>query len=88
MERPLALHTSALSETEYTAYSNIISELIDGQGPTRREEDDWESSDVPIGETRGWIRGKYGVDAGIIDQACVDDVLDESGSGKADSNSS
>lgn len=68
MDRPLALHSSALSEAEYTAYSSIVSELIDGQGSTRRQQD--ESSEVPIGEARGWMRGKYGVDAGTIDQVC------------------
>ncbi|KAG9000588.1 hypothetical protein FRB94_005334 [Tulasnella sp. JGI-2019a] len=66
MERPLALHSSALSESEYTAYSSIITELIGSTHNARQG--DWETAEVPVGEARGWIRGKYGVDAGLIDQ--------------------
>lgn len=67
MERPLALHISALSEAEYSAYSSIINDIIPGHGSTGRD-GDWETTEVPLGEARGWIRGKYGVDAALLDQ--------------------
>lgn len=64
MERPLALHESALSEAEYTAYTCILHEIV-GSSPNS----DWsERTEVPWGEAKGWIRGKYGVDAPTFDQ--------------------
>ncbi|KAG9041306.1 hypothetical protein FS837_012426 [Tulasnella sp. UAMH 9824] len=65
MERPLALHESALSEPEYQAYTCILNEL-----PPETAGAEWEAAaaQVPLGEAKGWIRGKYAVDAALLDQ--------------------
>ncbi|KAG8897597.1 hypothetical protein FRB99_008054 [Tulasnella sp. 403] len=73
MDRPLALHVSALSEPEYQAYTCIFNEVVPrDDGGQRPQSDglglDWEHKDVPVGEARGWIRGKYGVDAALLDK--------------------
>lgn len=60
MERPLELHVSALSEPEYNAYTCILRDIVPGG--------EWETADIPVGEAKGWIRGKYGVDAILLDQ--------------------
>lgn len=68
MERPLALHSSALSESEYAAYSSIVLDILPPNEPQVGQDWDRESTDIPLGEAKGWIRGKYGVDAGLLDQ--------------------
>lgn len=63
MERPLALHESALSEPEYQAYTCILHEIAPETAGA-----EWEAAQVPMGEAKGWIRGKYAVDAALLDQ--------------------
>ncbi|KIO33116.1 hypothetical protein M407DRAFT_17981 [Tulasnella calospora MUT 4182] len=63
MERPLALHESALSEPEYQAYTCILHEIAPETAGV-----EWEAAQVPMGEAKGWIRGKYAVDAALLDQ--------------------
>ncbi|KAG9019064.1 hypothetical protein FRB90_006807 [Tulasnella sp. 427] len=63
MERPLALHESALSEPEYQAYTCILHEIAPDTAGS-----EWEAVQVPMGEAKGWIRGKYAVDAALLEQ--------------------
>ena len=72
-DRPLALHVSALSPDEYSSYTAVLAELA---GPGQ-DDNPWERP-VDVAEARGWIRGRYGLDASIVDKvrlpiACVVD---------------
>ncbi|KAG8919380.1 hypothetical protein FRC02_001712 [Tulasnella sp. 418] len=75
MSRPLALHSSALSEREYTCYAAILAELLPSVGVPQSQgglgQVDWDSQHFPFGEAKGWIRGKYGVDAAVLEQVCL-----------------
>ncbi|KAF8514016.1 hypothetical protein BU17DRAFT_94902 [Hysterangium stoloniferum] len=66
--RPLTLHVSALSDAEYAAYTQSLSELASPVSPGKDAE--WETVVLSVREARGWIRGRYGacVDGAIIDQ--------------------
>lgn len=61
--RPLTLHVSALSNSEYNAYTTSLADVT---SPT--PEVAWEDITMGVREARGWIRGRYGVDGSVIDQ--------------------
>jgi len=63
--RPLTLHVSALSNSEYNAYTTSLADVTSPLPHVALE-------DIMVGvrEARCWIRGRYGVDGAIIDQVC------------------
>lgn len=61
--RPLTLHVSALSNAEYNAYT---ANLAEATAPMPNVA--WEDVSMGVREARGWIKGRYGVDGGVIDQ--------------------
>lgn len=65
MDRTLALHISALSPDEYDLYPAVLRELA---GPGQ-DDDSWDRP-VDVMEARGWIRGRYGLEAAIVDKVC------------------
>lgn len=69
-ERPLLLHISALSPDEYESYTAVLAELA---GPGHGESQ-WNKS-VGVMEARGWLRGRYGLDAVLVDKASRFDRL-------------
>lgn len=77
MERPLLLHSSALSEKEYTAFTAILNDLTsdDAAGPSshrgRAVPLDVDAKHVSLGETKGWIRGKFGVESSVLDKVSL-----------------
>lgn len=62
-DRPLYLHISALSPEEFDSYTNVLTELA---GPGQ-DDDVWDRP-VDVMEARGWIRGRYGLDATMVDK--------------------
>jgi len=70
MARPLTLHLSALSDDEYTLYTSSLSEISSPpSSPSSSTPKDayWEDRIVSLREARGWMRGRYGVEGGVID---------------------
>jgi hypothetical protein len=63
VERPLVLHISALSPEEYDLYTAILADL---SGPAQ-DDHAWDRP-VDVMEARGWIRGRYGLDAALVDK--------------------
>ncbi|KAF9519285.1 hypothetical protein BS47DRAFT_1482251 [Hydnum rufescens UP504] len=63
VERPLVLHISALSPEEYDLYTAILADL---SGPAQ-DNHAWDRP-VDVMEARGWIRGRYGLDAALVDK--------------------
>lgn len=64
-DRPLYLHISALSPDEFELYTNVLSELA---GPGQ-DDAVWDRP-VDVMEARGWVRGRYGLDASMVDKVC------------------
>ena len=56
--RPLTLHTSALSDDEYSFYTSNISDLARCDG-TLHEDEFYEQITISVRETRAWLRGRY-----------------------------
>ena len=73
-ERPLYLHISALSPDEYQLYTDVLTELA---GPGQ-DDSQGVHADRPVDvmEARGWIRGRYGLDAGMVDKVRVSSLID------------
>ncbi|KAF8331103.1 uncharacterized protein EI90DRAFT_3154752 [Cantharellus anzutake] len=63
VDRPLVLHISALSPDEYGLFTSVLRELA---GPGQ-DDDSWDRP-VDVMEARGWIRGRYGLDAALVDK--------------------
>ncbi len=57
------LHISALSPDEYDLYPSVLRELA---GPGQ-DDDSWDRP-VDVMEARGWIRGRYRLDAALVDK--------------------
>ena len=54
--RQLSLHVSALTDLEYSAYTEALHDLIaDDQPPS----DDYQNVSVGVREVRAWLRGRY-----------------------------
>ncbi|KAF8322190.1 hypothetical protein DL93DRAFT_2093450 [Clavulina sp. PMI_390] len=64
-DRPLYLHISALSPDEYDVYTAVLRELA---GPGQDDTLGVSDRPVDIMEARGWIRGRYGLDAALVDK--------------------
>jgi hypothetical protein len=58
--RQLSLHISALGPKEYLAYTSALTELSGSS--------DWERQNVSVWEAKGWIRGRFGLSAAVLDQ--------------------
>ena len=56
--RPLTLHTSALSDDEYTFYTSSFSDLARCDGALH-EDEFYEKITISVRETRAWLRGRY-----------------------------
>jgi len=54
--RQLSLHVSALSDLEYSAYTEALHDLIAGDQPPS---DDYQNVSVGVREVRAWLRGRY-----------------------------
>lgn len=67
-DRPLYLHISALSPDEYQLYTGVLSELA---GPGQDDSQGVWDRPVDVMEARGWVRGRYGLDAGMVDKVRV-----------------
>ncbi len=72
--RKLALHASALSDTEYGLFMKSLREIIDDETPPNTEDSDahFEQMSIGVREARAWFRGRYSrVSASVIDGVCV-----------------
>ena len=58
--RPLTLHASALTDSEYTLYTTALLDLA-GEDPNEHPHDDsyYAALAVSAREARAWIRGRY-----------------------------
>ncbi|KAF8872275.1 hypothetical protein BD779DRAFT_349213 [Infundibulicybe gibba] len=68
--RPLSLHTSALSDAEYTLYTSSLADLtLTPNAPHEDEDNFYEHTRLGVREARAWLRGRYAqVPAPSIDQ--------------------
>ncbi|KDQ07175.1 hypothetical protein BOTBODRAFT_615393 [Botryobasidium botryosum FD-172 SS1] len=62
-QRPLELHISALSPQEFSSYTAALDEL----GSDQSSAGSWLEKHVPVWEARGWLRGRYGLEASVVD---------------------
>lgn len=61
--RPLFLHTSSLSDAEYTVYVEALCDILEepeaGGGNTQMTDEELETRLVVLREARAWMRGRY-----------------------------
>ncbi|KAI0030175.1 hypothetical protein K488DRAFT_72407 [Vararia minispora EC-137] len=57
MQRPLALHVSALNDEEYSLFSASFADLLADDTPADKIE--YEAQTVSLREARAWLRGRY-----------------------------
>lgn len=73
--RPLFLHTSSLSDAEYTVYVEALCDILEepeaGGGSAELTDEELETRLVVLREARTWMRGRYrDVSVVNIDKVC------------------
>ena len=75
--RRLALHASALSDTEYDFFTKSLREIADDDvepatGTAAPEDVYFEEISIGVREARAWFRGRYSlVSLSVIDGVCI-----------------
>lgn len=68
--RRLFLHTSSLSDAEYTVYIDALCDILEdgggGGGNAQLTDEELEARLVVLREARAWMRGRYG-DVSVAD---------------------
>ncbi|KIP01875.1 hypothetical protein PHLGIDRAFT_324748 [Phlebiopsis gigantea 11061_1 CR5-6] len=74
--RPLTLHSSALTDSEYNLYTTALLDLAGEDAVSHPSDDSYYASlVVSAREARAWIRGRYTAGGGALSPGQVDGVL-------------